>query len=64
MNTSEFYSPLSLAMLDFKNLVSLQTMSLTVDSSKGLLDWGFGKPENGPIFFAVPVVLQLNPIQN
>jgi hypothetical protein len=34
-------------------------MSLTVDSSKGILARSFGTAENNPFFFAVPVVTDL-----
>ena len=37
-------------------------MSLTVYSSKGLLGRSFGKAENSPVFFAMPVVGDLNPM--
>ena len=49
-------------MFNFENLIGLHTVSLTVDSSKGLLGRSFGKAENSPLFFAVPVVGDINSI--
>jgi hypothetical protein len=49
-------------LLNFENLIGLKTMSLRVDSSKGLLTGSFGKAENSSFFLAVLVVGDLNPV--